>query len=119
MNKVTLASLLAIAGAPVLDLDAPLPITVTRRGLQTLAAHNAPVPVVRRRQVTTPTTVCGLCGAPVTGGEDCPCDEGICIEVTSSRPITTAPSRCCPVCHWETPCMCGIIEPTANGCYED
>jgi hypothetical protein len=126
MNASMFSALLTIAAAPV--VDAPLSITITRKGLQTLAAHNAPVPVVRRRQESTPTTFCdtscvacklcnvwgeltcsdcaeakatanatrieatergtisGLCGALVNGTDDCPCDEGICLEITSSRP---------------------------------
>lgn len=88
MNTSMFSALLTLAAAPV--IDAPLAIQVTnrgraqvasvracddfaRKGRQTLAAHNAPVPVVGASQ-------------------------------------ETAPSRCCPACHWEVPCMCGILD---------
>jgi hypothetical protein len=49
MNESMFSALFTLAAAPVIDPCAPLPITVTPRGRQTLRAHDRPVPVVRLR----------------------------------------------------------------------
>jgi hypothetical protein len=80
MNSALFVSLLTIASAPA--IDAP-------KGRQTLGAHNAPVPVVRRRAaVVTPTPAAGRCGNPVNGTEDCPCDDDLCTESHDVASIT-------------------------------
>jgi hypothetical protein len=84
MNPSMFSALLTIASAPVIDPVAPLPIALTTKGWQTLRAHDAPVPTLRRRQ-GTPTTACGLCGDPVNSADDCSCDDGICLKVTTYR----------------------------------